>query len=79
MAKSKAVSFDESEQIEPAAVFEDMPAITIDLENGGVIEVSDPVPSIIEAHFPMFSKDGVLLNPGECEIGSDGVVRGKVV
>lgn len=68
MAKSKAVKPELEE-----AVFEDMPAITIDIESGGV------VPSIIEAHFPMFSKDGVLLNPWECEIGSDGVVRGKAV
>jgi hypothetical protein len=57
-------------------VFEDMPEITIDAEGGGVVEV---VPSIIEAHFPVFSAEGVLLNPGECEVDKDGIVRGKVV
>ena len=76
MAKSKLAKlvFGDSEEAQlDAAVFEDMPAITIDIESGGV------VPSIIEAHFPMFSKDGVLLNPGECEIDKDGIVRGKAV
>ena len=77
MAKSKLVSkLAAMFTKEPEAVIEEMPTITIDIESGGVVEA---VPSIIEAHFPVFSKDGVLLNPGECEIGSDGVVRGKAV
>lgn len=73
MAKSKLAAMLTKE---PEAVFEDMPEITINAEGGGVVEV---VPSIIEAHFPVFSAEGVLLNPGECEVDKDGIVRGKVV
>ena len=73
MAKSKLAKmvFGEREAVEKEAdaVFEEVVI-------GGSVEL---VPSIIEAHFPMFSKDGVLLNPGECEVDKDGVVRGKVV
>tara|TARA_R110000868_G_scaffold113103_2_gene303883 strand:- start:266 stop:535 length:270 start_codon:yes stop_codon:yes gene_type:complete len=52
------------------------PEITVDAEGGGVVEV---VPSIIETCVPVFSKEGILLNPGECEVDKDGVTRGKVV
>jgi hypothetical protein len=44
-----------------------------------VVEEVEATPELVadEKIAPQFTADGVLLNPQDCEIGADGVVRAK--
>lgn len=41
--------------------------------------VAEAAPAVVVAAVPRFSREGVLLNPDDCEISPEGIVRPKAV
>lgn len=59
---------------EPDVVNEDVVATVRAEDLVEAAPVSEAAPARKE---PVFSREGVLLNPQDCVIGADGIVRGK--
>lgn len=81
-AEEEAASEKEFQKVEKAhdaEVAEEvtLPPAAVVAESGIAIEAAAPPPPPTPKPQPVFSREGVLMNPQDCHVGHDGVVRAK--